>query len=118
LIQDQRKEFNLKIGDKAYFISDWYGKPDVVTILGECDEGQGYIAYCSSFAKDKDNVEDAGRIHTCNGFLTKTKKDARQESLRILHIRRKEMALEQTKISKIIQYIDYVVSKKGKYPHE
>lgn len=109
---NQRELVNLKVGDKAYFIADWWGKPDIVTITGECDEGHGYTAYSPAFAAEHDGDGD---IHTCNGFLCKTKQEARAESLRVLRQRRKEYVESQANSTRSIQYIDYIISRGGRY---
>jgi hypothetical protein len=111
MIQEQRKELNLTVGDKAYLIYDHYGQPDIVTITGECEEGRGYTAYSPFFARDH---EGDGAIHTCNGFLAKSKTIARKESLRILRILHKDLKKEQSRLNQAAQYIDYVFSKKGR----
>lgn len=105
-------DLNLKIGDIAYFVMDEFGKPEKVIITGDCDEGTGYTAYSQASAI-KHN--DTGMIHTCNGSLYRTKKEARIESLRILRKTREDHVERQTYYLKCIQYIDLVISRNGRY---
>lgn len=112
---EQRDNLKLKVGDKAYYLYDEsYGIFDVVTITGECEEGRGYEAYSPRWAAEKS--ESDGIIHTCNSTLLKTKREARAETIRILHNYRKEMVEQQGRACRSIQYIDYVLSKKGRHP--
>src|SRR5271170_1332291 len=110
----QRKLIDFKPGDKAYWIfGDW---PDyeVITITGECDEGDGYTAHSPKYAAEhpdpdpNDPEHVPGAIHTCNGFLCKTKKEARAETLRIVKKVRAEYAAQEAWYNKNIQYLDWV----------
>jgi hypothetical protein len=114
----QRKLMSLKPGDKAYWISGNWGKPEVITITGECDEGDGYTAFSQRFADEyppKDPEDVPGSIHTCNGFLAKTHKEARAESLRIAKELRTAYAEKQAEASQVIRYLDWVIARKGKH---
>lgn len=108
----QRERLNLKAGDRAYFIADWLGRTDVVTITGECDEGGGYTAVSPAFAAEHGGD---GAVHTCNGFVAKTRREARGESLRVLRLRRRELAEQQAAASRTIAYIDHVISRGGRH---
>jgi hypothetical protein len=110
----------LKPGDKVYWIFGDWGDYEVITITGECDEGDGYTAYSPKFAAehpepDPNDPEDVpGSIHTCNGFLCKTKKEARAESLRLARITRARYAEKQAEYTRCIQYLDWVIANKGR----
>lgn len=119
----QREVCPAKVGDKIYWIGggDW-GKPELVTITGECEDGSGYTAFSQCWADEHPNVVDPddpddkpGMIHTCNGFICKTKKEARAESLRIAKKLRAEYAAQQSWASKVIRYLDWIISRKGKH---
>lgn len=123
MAQKQRELIPLKPGDKAYLFTGWkenwdnWGKPDVVTIRGDCDEGTGYEAYSPAYAaKYPDYPEDErGSIHTCNGFLCKTRKEARAKSLEIARTLRKKYAAEQAYTTQAVQYLDWIISRGGKH---
>jgi len=119
----QRQLMALKPGDKAWWISGNWGKPEVVTITGECDEGDGYTAYSKRFAeqyppkgdpKDED-YDEPGSIHTCNGFLAATRQEARTESLRIARALRPVWAQKRREAQSVVAYLDWVISKKGQH---
>lgn len=114
----QRELFPAKIGDKLFFINggDW-GKPEIITVTGECDEGDGYEAFSQSYFDKYPEHDEHGKtnIHTCNGFICKTKKQARGESLRLLKKFREEYAAQQAEASKVIRYVDWIISRGGKY---
>jgi hypothetical protein len=111
---------DLKVGDKAYWI---FGSWDyeVITITGECDEGDGYTAHSPKFAAEHPETDPSdpeavsGAVHTCNGFLAKTRKEARAESLRLARKLRAEYAAKQAEYSRGIQYLDWVIARKGKH---
>jgi hypothetical protein len=111
MTQKQRQELNLKVGDTAYFyISEW-PDPDKVTIMGECEEGQGYEAHSPKWAAEHDGD---GAIHTCNGYLVKTRQDARAVNLRYARQKREEYAKEVAQYTRCIQWLDYVIMNGGK----
>lgn len=118
----QRQLISLKIGDKAYWVQGTYGIPEVITITGDCEEGDGYTAHSPRYAIEYPNLDPndpehvPGAIHTCNGFLCKTKKEARAESLRIVKALRVEYARQQAWYNKNIQYLDWVIVNRGKHP--
>jgi hypothetical protein len=116
----QRKLVSLKPGDKAYWILGDYGDYELITITGECYEGDGYTAFSQQFADEHPDADPTdpeyvpGAIHTCNGFLCKTLKEAKAESLRLAKITRAEYAALQAKYTRCIQYLDWVIAHKGK----
>lgn len=132
----QRQLVPLKVGDKAYFFSGWksnwnnWGKPEIVTITGECDEGDGYTAwseeYKAQYAIDHPDHPDGepdsddpdwkpGSIHTCNGWLCKTHKEARAKSVEIAKEMRKNYAEKQRHASQVVQYLDWVIARGGRH---
>lgn len=117
----QREVCPAKVGDKIYWISGNWGKPEVITVTGECDEGSGYTAFSQRFAEeypkgDPSDPEDTpGSIHTCNGWIAKTKKEARAESLRIARKLRVQYAAKQAEASRVVQYLDWVIARGGKH---
>lgn len=119
----QRQLVPLKPGEQAYFFSGWkdnwsnWGKPDLVTITGECDEGDGYTAHSPAFAAEHpEHPEDErGCIHTCNGFLCKTRREARAKSLEIARGMRKKYAEQQAHVTQVVQYLDWIISRGGKH---
>lgn len=120
MIQHQREDLKLKTGDTAYYLVDeTYGVFDLVTILGECDEGQGYSAFSPWWVANyppREEGDKPGHIHTCNNTLVKTKREARDETIRILQKSRKHMVQQQGAYCRGIQYIDFVLSRKGRHP--
>ncbi len=114
----QRKLMSLQPGDKAYWINGDWGKPEVITITGECEEGDGYTAYSPRFAAEyppSDPEDVPGATHTCNGFLCKTRKEARAESLRIAKELRVQYAAKQAEYTQAVQYLDWVITRRGKH---
>jgi hypothetical protein len=120
----QRKLVSLRPGDKAWWISGNWGKPELVEITGECDEGDGYTAHSKRFAEqypDKGDPSDPdfcepGSIHTCNGFICKTRQEARAESLKIARNLREQWAAKRKEAEHVVQYLDWVIAMKGKHP--
>jgi len=117
----QRKLVGLKPGDKAWWIFGGFGKPEVITITGECDEGDGYAAFSQRWADEHPDIDPddpecvPGAIHTCNGFLAKTHGEARKESLRIAKELRVEYAAQQYYNTQVVQYLDWVIARGGKH---
>ena|ERR1700734_2908063 len=103
-MQYQRRDLNLKVDDKAWLYTEEWPYPEIVTITGECDEGEGYEAVRAN----------GDTIHTCNGTLLATRKAVRAENLRIAKKRRKEYAETQAKYTRAIQWLDWVIHQKGK----
>jgi hypothetical protein len=115
----QREKLNLKVGDKAYFFSD-FGDivPHLVTIEGDCEEGTGYSAFDPKWeTRDENDVYTVtgGSIHTCNGSLFKTKREARAEVVRLANKYRKEWAEKQAKACRVIQWLDYLLATGGRW---
>lgn len=115
----QREKLKLKVGDKAYFFLDLGDViPHLVTIKGDCDEGDGYDAYDPKWETKDENGNYAvtgGDIHTCCGSLFKTKREARAEVIRLAKKCRKEWVEEQAKACRIIQWLDYLLATKGRW---
>lgn len=119
----QRKLMTLKPGDKAWWISGNWGKPELVTITGECDEGDGYTAFSKRFAEQYPHAGDPtdpdfsepGGIHTCNGFLAKTHTEARAEALKVARNLRPVWAQKRKEAQQVVAYLDWVISRKGQH---
>lgn len=124
----QREVCPAKIGDKIYYIGGNWGKPELLTVTGECDEGSGYEAfseyYKAQYAIDHPDHPDGdpddpewkpGSIHTCNGFICKTHTEARAESLVIAKKEREKWAAKRKEATQVVQYLDWVIARKGKH---
>ena len=119
----QREVCPAKAGDKIYWIHGDWGKPELITVTGECDDGPGYTAFSQRWADDHPDTGDPddpefskpGMIHTCNGFICKTKKEARAESLKIARRMRADYAAQQSWASKVVRYLDWVIARGGKH---
>jgi hypothetical protein len=104
LIQKQKIELNLKIGDFAYLVSEYSGRIEKVCITGDCDEGYGYTGTIGS-----------EEIHTCNSYLTESLKKAKRKSTEILKKEMLKNKKEQSRLSKNQIFYEYWIWRGGYY---
>lgn len=112
-MKEERIDERLKPGTKVFVISGDIGNIHPGEIIGDCEEGGGYVASCPSLSQHFTGEDKGGNIHTCNLEFCGSRKEAKIKSKQIALKYRKRLAEKQSQITRTIQYIDWSIRHKG-----